>query len=40
MSAEQRAAFRAAFVRVRDRIVAARASGWTPPLPKEKIHTL
>jgi hypothetical protein len=40
MSPEERAAFRAAFVRVRERIVAARASGWTPPLPKEKIHTL
>lgn len=40
MSADDRAAFRAAFVRVRERVVAARAAGWTPPLPKEKMHTL
>lgn len=37
MSAEQQGAFRAAFVRVRDKLIAARATGWTPPLPKSEV---
>jgi hypothetical protein len=35
---EERAAFRAAFVRVRDAIASARASGWSPPPSKEEVH--
>ena len=38
MSDEDRAAFRAAFVRVRDAIVGARAGGWSPPPSKEEVH--
>jgi hypothetical protein len=38
MSDEERGAFRAAFVRIRDAVIAARASGWTPPLSKEEVH--
>jgi len=30
-------AFLQAFVRVRDNLVAARAAGWTPPLPREEV---
>ena len=37
MSAADQSAFRDAFVRVRDKVVAARASGWTPPLPKSEV---
>ena len=37
--AEQRAFF-AAFVRVRDKVVAARADGWTPPPPQEKMGSV
>lgn len=35
---EQREFF-AAFVRVRDQVIAARASGWTPPPSKEEVHS-
>jgi hypothetical protein len=38
LTEEQRAAFRATFVRVRDAIVSARGSGWTPPPSKEEVH--
>jgi len=38
MSEEEREHFRAAFVRVRDAIVAARAGGWSPPPSKEEVH--
>ncbi len=37
MTADQQTAFYNAFVRVRDAVVAARKSGWTPPLPKEEV---
>jgi hypothetical protein len=37
MPPEEQAAFYAAFVRVRDKLIAARASGWTPPLPKDQV---
>ncbi len=40
MTAGQRAAFHETFVRVRDKVVAARRAGWTPPPPKELVHTL
>lgn len=40
MTDVQRAAFYAAFVRVRDKVIAARATGWTPPPPKERIGEL
>ncbi|MFQ5877804.1 MAG: hypothetical protein ACE5JH_08990 [Acidobacteriota bacterium] len=40
MSEGQRRAFYDAFVRVRGKIVAARARGWTPPPPKEKVRAL
>ena len=40
MTPGQRTVFRDVFVRVRERIVVARAAGWTPPPPKEKIHDL
>ncbi len=40
MSPERQAGFHRAFVRVRDKVVAARRSGWTPPPPKEQVHTL
>lgn len=38
MDRAQQAAFYEAFVRVRDQVVSARASGWTPPPPKERVH--
>jgi hypothetical protein len=38
MTDEDRAVFRTTFARVRDAIVAARAGGWSPPLPKEEVH--
>lgn len=37
MSAGEQASFYQAFVRVRDAVVAARASGWSPPPPKEEV---
>ena len=40
MSPVQQEMFRAAFVRVRDGIIAARNAGWTPPPPKEQVGTL
>ena len=33
-STPQQAAFFDAFVRIRDKLIAARAAGWTPPPPK------
>lgn len=38
MSAAESAGFRETFVRVRDKLIAARATGWTPPPPKEEMH--
>jgi len=38
MSARESAAFYDTFVRVRDKVVAARATGWTPPPPKEQMQ--
>jgi hypothetical protein len=35
-SAGQQAEFYRAFVRIRDKLVAARAAGWSPPPPKER----
>ena len=40
MSPEQQATFFNTFVRVRDKVVAARRSGWSPPPPKEKVREL
>ena len=40
MKAEQQEIFYGAFVRVRDKVIAARRAGWTPPPPKEQVHTL
>jgi hypothetical protein len=40
MSAAEQRAFRDAFVRVRDKVVAARATGWTPPPPKERMGSV
>jgi len=40
MSAEQQTGFYEAFVRVRDQVIAARRAGWSPPPPKELVHTL
>ena len=40
MSPERQVDFYHAFVRVRDKVVAARRSGWSPPPPKEQVHTL
>ncbi|HYV84693.1 MAG TPA: hypothetical protein VFB49_02180 [Patescibacteria group bacterium] len=40
MSDEERRAFYEAFVRVRDKVVAARATGWTPPPPKERMGSV
>jgi len=40
MSAADQRAFRDAFVRVRDKVVAARATGWTPPPPKERMGSV
>jgi len=40
MDPSQQAWFYAAFVRVRDKVIAARASGWTPPPPKERVGEL
>jgi hypothetical protein len=40
MTPGQQAGFYATFLRVRDKIVAARRSGWTPPPPKEQVATL
>ena len=40
MSPGEQAAFHAAFVRVRDGVIAARRDGWSPPPPKEQVHTL
>ena len=37
MDPSQQARFYGAFVRIRDKLIAARAAGWTPPLPKERI---
>ncbi len=37
MSEAQQESFYLAFVRVRDAVVAARRTGWTPPLPKEEV---
>jgi hypothetical protein len=37
MPPDHQASFRAAFIRVRDKVIAARASGWTPPLPREEV---
>jgi len=37
MPADQQASFRAAFIRVRDKVIAARATGWTPPLSREEV---
>ena len=37
MTPEEQSSFYHAFVRVRDAVVAARKSGWTPPLPKEEV---
>ncbi|HZM71604.1 MAG TPA: hypothetical protein VFB95_14685 [Candidatus Cryosericum sp.] len=36
-SDRQQADFFHVFVRIRDKLMAARASGWTPPPPKERI---
>lgn len=38
LTEDERAGFRATFVRVRDAIVSARGSGWTPPPSKEEVH--
>ncbi|HEU4400977.1 MAG TPA: hypothetical protein VFT43_02615 [Candidatus Polarisedimenticolia bacterium] len=40
MSVEQQETFYRAFLRVRDAVIAARRNGWTPPPPKEQVHTL
>ncbi len=40
MTPEQQAGFYETFVRVRDKLIAARRAGWTPPPPKEQVHTL
>ena len=40
MSPEQQRRFYEAFVHVRDGIVSARRAGWTPPPPKEQVHSL
>jgi hypothetical protein len=40
MSAERQGQFFQAFLRVRDKVVAAKRSGWSPPPPKEQVHTL
>ncbi len=37
MTPVEQTSFYHTFVRVRDAVVAARASGWTPPLPKEEV---
>ncbi|HUD71508.1 MAG TPA: hypothetical protein VMQ62_06060 [Dongiaceae bacterium] len=37
MNAADQTAFRDAFIRVRDKLVAARAGGWTPPLPRSEV---
>ena len=39
-SGEEQAAFFSAFVRIRDKLIMARASGWTPPPPKERVGDL
>jgi hypothetical protein len=39
MTPEEQRDFFVAFVRVRDRLVAALASGWTPPPPREQVHS-
>jgi hypothetical protein len=38
MSHDEQAGFYATFVRVRDKVIAARAAGWTPPPPKERVQ--
>ena len=40
MAAAQQEAFFRAFVRVRDGLIAARRAGWSPPPPKDQVHTL
>jgi hypothetical protein len=40
MSAAEQREFHDAFVRVRDKVVAARATGWTPPPPKERMGSV
>ncbi len=40
MTPEQGHRFYAAFVRVREGIISAARAGWTPPPPKEQVHTL
>lgn len=40
MDPGQQGDFLEAFVRVRDKVVAARRSGWTPPPPKERVGEL
>ena len=40
MTAAQQGSFYETFVRVRDKLVAALRAGWTPPPPKEEVHTL
>ena len=37
MSAADQAIFRAAFIRVRDKVTAALAGGWKPPLPRSEV---
>ena len=37
MPPDLQAEFLRAFVRVRDKLVAARAAGWTPPLSREEV---
>jgi hypothetical protein len=37
MNAGEQASFYQAFLRVRDAVIAARRTGWTPPLPKEEV---
>lgn len=37
MTADEQESFYHLFVRVRDAVVAARKTGWTPPLPKEEV---
>jgi hypothetical protein len=40
MTPGQQAAFYDAFVSARDKVIAARRAGWSPPPPKEKIREL
>ena len=40
MTPAEQSDFYQTFVRVRDKLIAARATGWTPPPPKERVHEL